>query len=163
MPGIAVRAGELDRTGTVRCLNQHHNDPFVNNQSGPAESPTVAQSPAVAVLRDGRNVHCGPLAGLTAEAYARRLTALYTVAPEGSDAAAETPQDTEIAAPKDYMALLKQALWRPTELELFVMDRDGSNTRQVTKLGGEVRCTLPLAGTFQSRAIFTAYSSVVTG
>ena len=36
----------------------------------------------------------------------------------------------------DYRALLKQALWRPTELELFVMDRDGSNTRQVTKLGG---------------------------
>ena len=26
----------------------------------------------------------------------------------------------------DYLALLKQALWRPTELELFVMDRDGA-------------------------------------
>jgi len=36
----------------------------------------------------------------------------------------------------DYRALLGQALWRPTELELFVMDRDGGNTRQVTKLGG---------------------------
>ena len=36
----------------------------------------------------------------------------------------------------DYRALLKQALWRPTELELFVMDRDGANVRQVTKLGG---------------------------
>ena len=36
----------------------------------------------------------------------------------------------------DYRALLKQALWRPTELELFVMDRDGRNTRQVTRLGG---------------------------
>jgi len=36
----------------------------------------------------------------------------------------------------DYRALLKQGLWRPTELELFVMDRDGSNLRQVTKLGG---------------------------
>ena len=36
----------------------------------------------------------------------------------------------------DYRSLLKQALWRPTELELFVMDRDGRNTRQVTKLGG---------------------------
>jgi Tol biopolymer transport system component len=35
----------------------------------------------------------------------------------------------------DYRALLKEALWRPTELELFVMDRDGSNLRQVTKLG----------------------------
>ena len=37
---------------------------------------------------------------------------------------------------EDYRALLKQALWRPTELELFVMDRDGGNTSQLTKLGG---------------------------
>lgn len=36
----------------------------------------------------------------------------------------------------DYKALLKEGLWRPTELELFVMDRDGGNLRQVTKLGG---------------------------
>jgi Tol biopolymer transport system component len=36
----------------------------------------------------------------------------------------------------DYFALLKQAIWRPTGLELYVMDRDGSNLRQVTKLGG---------------------------
>jgi Tol biopolymer transport system component len=36
----------------------------------------------------------------------------------------------------DYRALLKEGLWRPTELELFVMDRDGGNLRQVTKLGG---------------------------
>jgi len=36
----------------------------------------------------------------------------------------------------DYRALLKDGLWRPTELELFVMDRDGRNLRQVTKLGG---------------------------
>jgi TolB protein len=35
-----------------------------------------------------------------------------------------------------YRALLKDGLWRPTELELFVMGRDGSNQRQVTKLGG---------------------------
>ena len=36
----------------------------------------------------------------------------------------------------DYRALLKEGLWRPTSLELFVMDRDGANVRQVTKLGG---------------------------
>ena len=36
----------------------------------------------------------------------------------------------------DYRALLKQGLWRPTQLELFVMDRDGSNLSQVTRLGG---------------------------
>lgn len=35
-----------------------------------------------------------------------------------------------------YRGLLKEALWRPTELELFVMGRDGGNQRQVTKLGG---------------------------
>jgi TolB protein len=34
----------------------------------------------------------------------------------------------------DYMALLKDHLWRPTKLELYVMDRDGKNTRQVTTL-----------------------------
>jgi Tol biopolymer transport system component len=36
----------------------------------------------------------------------------------------------------DYFSLLKQAIWRPTNLELFVMDRDGGNLRQVTTLGG---------------------------
>jgi Tol biopolymer transport system component len=36
----------------------------------------------------------------------------------------------------EYRSLLKEALWRPTQLELFVMNRDGSNQRQVTKLTG---------------------------
>jgi TolB protein len=36
----------------------------------------------------------------------------------------------------DYQSLLKEGLWRPTELELFVMDRDGTNLLQVTRLGG---------------------------
>jgi TolB protein len=36
----------------------------------------------------------------------------------------------------DYRSLLKEGLWRPTSLELFVMDRDGKNLRQVTTLGG---------------------------
>jgi TolB protein len=34
-----------------------------------------------------------------------------------------------------FRGLLKEGLWRPTELELFVMNRDGSSQRQVTKLG----------------------------
>lgn len=33
---------------------------------------------------------------------------------------------------EDYRSLLKAELWRPTALELFVMDRDGGNLRQVT-------------------------------
>lgn len=36
----------------------------------------------------------------------------------------------------DYRSLLKQGLWRPTSLELFVMDRDGANMKQVTRRGG---------------------------
>jgi Tol biopolymer transport system component len=35
----------------------------------------------------------------------------------------------------DYLVLLKEHLWRPTKLELYVMDRDGSNGRQLTTLG----------------------------
>jgi Tol biopolymer transport system component len=37
---------------------------------------------------------------------------------------------------ESYRALLKEGLWRPTELELYVMGRDGRNLRQITKLGG---------------------------
>jgi TolB protein len=35
----------------------------------------------------------------------------------------------------DYRALLKEHLWRPTKLELYVMNRDGSRQRQITTLG----------------------------
>jgi TolB protein len=35
----------------------------------------------------------------------------------------------------NYFSLLKQGIWRPTALEVFVMDRDGSNVRQVTNTG----------------------------
>src|SRR5690606_4840369 len=35
----------------------------------------------------------------------------------------------------NYFSLLKQGIWRPTALEIFVMDRDGSNVRQVTDTG----------------------------
>jgi TolB protein len=36
----------------------------------------------------------------------------------------------------EYRSLLKQALWRPGALEIFIMNRDGSGQRQVTNLGG---------------------------
>jgi len=36
----------------------------------------------------------------------------------------------------EYQALLKDGLWRPTDLEIFVMNDDGSNLSQVTNLGG---------------------------
>lgn len=35
----------------------------------------------------------------------------------------------------DYRVLLNRSLWRPTSLEIFVMNDDGSNLRQVTSLG----------------------------
>jgi Tol biopolymer transport system component len=35
----------------------------------------------------------------------------------------------------DYLRLLKEGLWRPTSLEIFVMDADGGNVRQVTRVG----------------------------
>lgn len=34
-----------------------------------------------------------------------------------------------------YFALLKKAVWRPGTLEVFTMDRDGKNVKQVTNLG----------------------------
>ncbi len=37
---------------------------------------------------------------------------------------------------KEYQDLLKQNLVRPNKVELFVMNADGSNQRQVTRLGG---------------------------
>ncbi|RMG45037.1 MAG: hypothetical protein D6718_08665 [Acidobacteria bacterium] len=43
------------------------------------------------------------------------------------------PSDPEELA--DYKRLLAQGLVRPTRLEIFVMDADGSNKRQVTHLG----------------------------
>jgi TolB protein len=42
---------------------------------------------------------------------------------------------SEGAELKDYLTLLKEGLWRPTTLEIYVMNADGSNLRQVTKVG----------------------------
>lgn len=37
---------------------------------------------------------------------------------------------------KEYQALLKENLVRPSELEIFVADADGSNARQISNVGG---------------------------
>ncbi|HYN10306.1 MAG TPA: hypothetical protein VES67_23165 [Vicinamibacterales bacterium] len=45
-----------------------------------------------------------------------------------------TPPGKEL---DDYMALLKKGLWRPTSLDVFVLNRDGSGLTQVTRdMGG---------------------------
>ncbi|EGD44838.1 FtsK/SpoIIIE family protein [Nocardioidaceae bacterium Broad-1] len=94
---------------------------FLIDDEEPDENNTVPGY-QVRVRMDPVRLRVDQMSMADAEAYARRLTALYTVAPEGSDAAAETPQDTEIAAPKDYMALLglgdvrsfdPEVAWRP--------------------------------------------------
>lgn len=36
---------------------------------------------------------------------------------------------------EEYFSLLKKALWRPTSVDLFVMNSDGTNIRQVTTFG----------------------------
>jgi len=43
------------------------------------------------------------------------------------------PTDTALAG---YQALLKQRLVRPTRMEIWVMNADGSNQHQITQLGG---------------------------
>jgi Tol biopolymer transport system component len=43
-----------------------------------------------------------------------------------------TPAGPEL---DDFLAMLRKGLWRPTDLEVFVMNRDGSNMRQVTNSG----------------------------
>jgi Tol biopolymer transport system component len=55
--------------------------------------------------------------------------------PDGSKIVyrARHPEDPEEIA--DYQALLEQGLIRPSKLEVFVMDADGSNKTQITDLG----------------------------
>lgn len=45
----------------------------------------------------------------------------------------ELKDEKELA---DYRALLKEGLWRPTDLEIFVANADGTNVRQVTDFKG---------------------------
>ncbi|HIF23978.1 MAG TPA: hypothetical protein EYQ27_19220 [Gemmatimonadetes bacterium] len=83
---------------------------------------------------------------------------LYSMAPDGSDVerltdrigydggAFYSPDGSKIIwrahypepgpDADDYLALLEQGLIRPGELDIYVMDADGSNQRQVTDVGG---------------------------
>ncbi len=55
--------------------------------------------------------------------------------PDGSLIVYRAQHPADDAALADYRALLKQALVRPSHLELWVMNADGSDQRQVTRLG----------------------------
>ena len=56
--------------------------------------------------------------------------------PDGSQIIWRANYPEEAGEIEDYQALLAQGLIRPGELELWVMDADGSNAHQVTHIGG---------------------------
>jgi Tol biopolymer transport system component len=55
--------------------------------------------------------------------------------PDGSKIVYRAHRPTDREEIEDYQRLLAQGLVRPTRLEIWVMDADGSNARQVTNLG----------------------------
>jgi Tol biopolymer transport system component len=71
---------------------------------------------------------------------------------------------SEGAELKDFLGLLKDGLWRPTMLEVFVMNSDGTNMRQVTKLGKAsfARTSIPTASASSSRATCTTRRDVTS-
>jgi Tol biopolymer transport system component len=56
--------------------------------------------------------------------------------PDGSKIVYRTGHPTTAEEEADYMRLLAQNLVRPSEMEIWVMNADGSEQRQVTNLGG---------------------------
>lgn len=55
--------------------------------------------------------------------------------PDGASIVYRAHHPTEPAAIQDYTGLLREGLIRPSKLEIWVMDADGGNQRQVTSLG----------------------------
>ncbi len=56
--------------------------------------------------------------------------------PDGKKIAYRAYHPTDPAELKDYQDLLKQKIVRPNKMELWVMNADGSDQRQITHLGG---------------------------
>jgi Tol biopolymer transport system component len=55
--------------------------------------------------------------------------------PDGKSIVYRTRHPSDPAEIEDYQALLADGLIRPSKLEIWVMDTDGSNKRQITDLG----------------------------
>jgi Tol biopolymer transport system component len=56
--------------------------------------------------------------------------------PDGSQIVYRAHHPADSAALAEYQALLRQGLVRPSRMEIWVMNADGTNQRQVTSLGG---------------------------